>query len=300
MKAKQTKSTVGFDKLAREYSTLWDTMSIVRSQKEIDSTVKRILEYFNAYAEVEDHTGVPWFVTGIMDMREGGGGAHRHLHNGDSLSKRTWQVPEGRPAVGNPPFTFLQSACDCHELKEYDQISDWSVERIAYVFEKMNGFGYRDFRNMRSPYLWGGTNHQEPGKYIADHVFDKTVMDTQCGSMALLRRLAEVCPEKVQLHSMFGATMDPAEPSPASNPKATPPPSVVVENANSGIAASGGLGSVGMTLEASAAATKLASLGRPPTALDITLTLLSSPTFFVSLGLLLSSIYFMIRKREGA
>jgi lysozyme family protein len=300
--------TYQFEKLSREYATLWDTMEIVRSVKAIDASVKMILESYPAYAEVEKATGVPWFVTGIMDMREGGGRARTHLHNGDPLTGFTRQVPAKRPALGRPPFTFFASACDCHKLKEYDQIEDWSIEQMAFVFEKMNGWGYRNgpvsgkgvkrvrHPSMRSPYLWGGTNHQEPGKYVADHVFDKTVMDSQHGCMALLRRLAEICPEKVPLHSMHGATMDPTEPSPASNAKAVPAPSIVEGNETGSALTTGGLGSTGMAFEVSSAATRLASLGKPPTTFDVVITLLSSPTFFISVGLLFSSAYFVYEK----
>lgn len=210
-----------FDTVSREYATLWDTMEIVRDEAVMGKTVERILSCREAYEEVERLTGVPWYFVGICDMREGGGGAHRHLHNGDNLARPTVQVPANRPP-GKGPFTFCQSACDALQIKGLDKIQAWPIERLAYEFERFNGFGYRSKKiNIPSPYLWGGTNHQQPGKYIRDHVFSKSVMDPQHGCLPLLKLIAEQC--GITITSMYGATTIPSEPSPASNPKAEPP-----------------------------------------------------------------------------
>lgn len=210
-----------FDAVSREYATLWDTMQIVRDESVMTRTVEKIIACRSAYEEVEKLTGVPWYFVGICDMREGGGGARRHLHNGDSLARPTVQVPANRPP-GKGPFTFIQSAVDALQIKGLDKITAWPIERLAYEFERFNGFGYRSARiNIPSPYLWGGTNHQQPGKYIRDHVFSKTVMDTQHGCMPLLKLIAAEC--DVLIPSIYGATANAAEPSPASNSKAEQP-----------------------------------------------------------------------------
>jgi len=213
-------SAIKFEAVSREFATLWDCMEITRDHAVMEKTVNRIIACRAAYEEVERLTGVPWYVVGIMDMREGGGGARKHLHNGDSLKRPTVQVPAKRPP-GKGPFTFCQSACDALQIKGLDKLTDWSVERMAYEFERYNGFGYRQYRGIRSPYLWGGTNHQEKGKYIADGKYSKAVMDSQHGCMPLLKLIAEKA--GITLKSMYGATPDPTEPSPASNSKAEEP-----------------------------------------------------------------------------
>lgn len=210
--------TPSFAALSREYATLWDTMEITRDEAQMAKTVDRIIAHRASYEEVERHTRVPWYVVGIMDMREGGGGARTHLHNGDSLSRPTRQVPVNRPP-GAGPFTFCQSACDALRIKGYDKVTDWTIERMAYCFERFNGFGYRS-KKMPSPYLWGGTNHQQPGKYIRDHVFSRAVMDPQHGCMPLLKIICERC--AITIPSMHGATPVASEPSSASNSKAEP------------------------------------------------------------------------------
>ena len=209
-----------FESIAREFASLWDCMEITRDEAVMERTVDRIIACRAAYEEVEKLTGVPWYVVGIMDMREGGGGARKHLHNGDSLKRRTVQVPANRPP-GVGPFTFCQSACDALQIKGLDKLKDWSVERMAYELERYNGFGYRLYRGIRSPYLWGGTNHQERGKYVADGKYSSAVMDPQHGCMPLLKLISDKC--GITIRSMYGATPDPTMPSPASNAKAEEP-----------------------------------------------------------------------------
>lgn len=188
----------------------------------VSAQVNLIIEYKEAYKEVEAKTGVPWYIVGIMDIREGGGRACTHLHNGDPLRERTVHEPPNRPKNGHGPFTFLESACDALRLKKYDRITDWTVERMAYCFEVYNGFGYRLYRKMLSPYLWAATNHQQRGKYTSDKKFDRHVMDTQIGCMALLKGIADA--ENITIPSMYGATSDPTEPTPATNSKTEPEP----------------------------------------------------------------------------
>jgi len=216
--------------IAREYATLWDTMEITRDGSAMERTVSRIIAFRSAYEDVQRMTNVPWYVVGIMDMREGGGGACKHLHNGDSLKRPTRQVPANRPQ-GQGPFTFLQSACDALQIKGLDKITEWTIERMAYEFERYNRFGYRQYRKIVSPYLWGGTNHQQKGKYVADGVYSNAVMDPQHGCMPLLKLIAEKC--EIAIPSQFGAKPGP-ETTPASNVPAVEPPVVSTPTAVAG------------------------------------------------------------------
>lgn len=218
------------DKLAREYATMWDAMEITRDESAMEKTVNRIIAFRAAYEEVERMTNVPWYIVGIMDMREGGGGACKHLHNGDSLKRPTRQVPANRPA-GKGPFTFQQSACDALQIKGLDKITEWTVERMALEFERYNGFGYRQYRKIVSPYLWGGTNHQQRGKYVADGVYSTAVMDPQHGCMPLLKLIADKC--EITIPSQFGAKPGP-ETTPASNVPAVEAPVISAPTAVAG------------------------------------------------------------------
>ena len=106
---------------------------------------------------------------------------------------RTVHVPAGRPRSGNSPFTWEESAVDA---LEYDglttQVTDWSVEYLAYLFEGFNGWGYRLYHShVKSAYLWSLSNHYTKGKYVGDGQWSETAVSRQCGAMVLLKRLQE-------------------------------------------------------------------------------------------------------------
>ena len=140
------------------------------------------------YQTIEDVTGVPWFWIAITQHREGNGFGG-YLGNGQRIigtNKKTTIVPKGR----GPFKSWNDGAIDALvALKKLDKIDDWPVERLLYQWEKWNGWGY--VGKINSPYIWGGTSLQQPGKYVADHVFDPKHMDVQLGTAALLKQLAE-------------------------------------------------------------------------------------------------------------
>lgn len=174
-----------------EYQLLFDTC-IIKAEKYsfLDSAIDKILAGRNKYETVSGKTGVPWYFIGIVHTMEGGGKFNTHLHNGDSLSKRTIQVPKGRPLTGEPPFTWEDSACDALLLRKLNKIPNWTLPETLYQFEGYNGFGYR-LKGIYSPYLWSYTNHYTKGKYTADGIYDPNAISKQAGTAALLRRMAE-------------------------------------------------------------------------------------------------------------
>jgi lysozyme family protein len=178
-----------FSAIAGEYARLWQDMTINQSRVQgFAATGKRILKRCPRYVGVSLDTGVPVAVIAVIHERESAGDFATHLHNGDKLSARTVHVPKGRPRSGSPPFTWEESAIDALRYQQLHTIVDWSLERALYVLEAYNGWGYRN-KGMTSPYLWGGTNQQMAGKYVADGVFNATVMDTQPGCAPLLYTL---------------------------------------------------------------------------------------------------------------
>jgi lysozyme family protein len=66
------------------------------------------------------------------------------------------------------------------------------VASAAYESEEWNGPGYRRPPDggppIPSPYVFGGTAVQLPGKFIRDHVF-KRVMDSQLGTIPIIETL---------------------------------------------------------------------------------------------------------------
>ena len=135
--------------------------------------------------------GMPWYFIGIIHGMESGFNFETHLHNGDPLAQRTVRVPKGRPLSGNPPFSWEESAQDAMVKMDYDQITDWSLPHILYLWEKYNGFGYR-FKLLRTPYLWSYSNLYTKGRYVADGVFDPNKVSGQCGAATMLKLLGMV------------------------------------------------------------------------------------------------------------
>lgn len=141
------------------------------------------------YDEVERRLQIPWYFVGIIHSLEAGFNFKGHLHNGDPLRARTWQVPAGRPLEWNPPTDWISSAADALAMKKYDNQPDWTIGRMLYRFERYNGFGYRG-RGIETPYLWSFSNQYSKGKYVKDGVWDPNAVSRQCGAALLVKELA--------------------------------------------------------------------------------------------------------------
>jgi lysozyme family protein len=185
-----------FNTICDDYATRWTVAEVGdRLRGDIEFVVTKIRKNKSRYEAMASRTGVPWHVIGIIHAMEAGLSFEKHLHNGDPLSARTVQVPRARPKTGNPPFTWEESAYDAltHE-EQLKGIIDWTPERIAYILECYNGFGYHR-KGLPSPYLWCGTNQYVAGKYVKDGVYDEHFVSKQAGGMALLKRLHELEPD---------------------------------------------------------------------------------------------------------
>jgi lysozyme family protein len=153
-----------------------------------DALVKQIAAHKLRYEAVAKVIGCPWYVVGCIHNLECGLSFAKHLHNGDPLSAKTTHVPANRPA-GSPPWTWEESATDALRLVHLDSWHDWSVPGILYKLEGYNGYGYRQYHpEVKSPYLWSGTNQYTKGKYIADGHYDKDCVSQQLGIAAILKR----------------------------------------------------------------------------------------------------------------
>lgn len=155
----------------------------------INNIINKIAAGKYRYQEVESITGVPWFFIGVIHSMEANNDFTRHLHNGDPLWAKTTHVPRGRP-IGIPPFTWKDSAVDALKYMGFDQVTDWTVPNMLYLFEKYNGFGYRD-RGINSPYLWSFSNLYTSGKYVADGKYDPKAVSKQVGAGVILKTVMQ-------------------------------------------------------------------------------------------------------------
>ncbi len=212
-----------FDALRPEYEELWDIINrpggltrVADTMHEAEAIVAP--DARSRFAAVERRTGVPWFVTGIVLTREAGSPPNFHawLHNGDPMfdhsgaPRQTVNVPAHRPP--DPAVSWEDGAVDAYEIEGLVD-ADWSPALAAWLLEKFNGFGYRLYHHIRSPYVWGATTVQQRGKYTADRVWDPAVMDLQIGGMALLAALMTHDPEvRSQMHGSGSMAVRPMPP----------------------------------------------------------------------------------------
>jgi lysozyme family protein len=178
-----------FGQLRQEYQAFYDA-STLRPEFKGDTAfyVSRLTKFRSRYEAVGQSFRIPWQFIGIIHALESSFNFGTHLHNGDPLSARTVHVPAGRPANGNPPFTWEDSARDALKFQGFDKETDWSVPRMLFLWEKYNGMGYRPF-GVPSPYLWSFSSIYTSGKYVADGRFDGTVVSKQCGAAVMLKAL---------------------------------------------------------------------------------------------------------------
>lgn len=180
-------SATDFTSLKDEYAAWYAACQLRPERKgELAYYLKRLTQGQAIYQQVGKELNIPWVFIGITHGMECGFNFKAHLHNGDPLSARTVQVPKARPATGNPPFTWSQSARDALIYKGYHQVSDWSVPHMLHLFERYNGMGYRR-RGVPTPYLWSYSNLYEKGKFVADGRFNPEAVSKQCGAALMLK-----------------------------------------------------------------------------------------------------------------
>lgn len=182
-----------FAKLRQEYARQFATIKVRDDLAEhVAWHAKLALEARDRYDVVAQETRVPWHFIAAVHALEASCNFRAHLHNGDfPLTKRTRQVPAGRPLVWLPPSDWASSARDALRLLGFANQSDWSLERTLYRMEAYNGFGYRK-RGVPSPYLWGMSNHYERGKFVADGQWSATAKSQQCGGAVLIKALVDL------------------------------------------------------------------------------------------------------------
>lgn len=173
--------------LKKEYERLFTTQ-VIKSDKLVDlnNAVQKIVAGKPRYSTVSSHTGVPWYVIGVIHYMECSNNFACHLHNGDPLTGRTVNAPAHRPIKGMPPFKWEDSAVDA--LAGFKGWTDWGIAGTLYRLELYNGFGSRN-HGVATPYLWGGTTFYTKGKYVADDKWNAAAVSSQIGAAAILHRM---------------------------------------------------------------------------------------------------------------
>lgn len=117
--------------LASEYINLWDNCTInPRYESDVVWSIQKISESRQLYEKVSAKTGVPWYVIAVIHSLESSIDFSTHLHNGDPLSSRTKNVPQGRPLHGTPPFTWEDSAIDALNYDGACGVRNWDLPTL--------------------------------------------------------------------------------------------------------------------------------------------------------------------------
>ena len=181
--------------IANNYRDLFASCKIRDERRgEVMDYVNKLLDEKRrkAYEQVADQTCIPWYFVGAIHALEASYDFTAHLHNGDSLRKRTWQVPANRPKEWLPPADWASSAIDALAMKGYDKDKTWGLPEILYRWERYNGWRSRLLYNINSPYLWSYSNHYSKGKFVRDNVWDASAISKQPGAATLLRAMVDM------------------------------------------------------------------------------------------------------------
>lgn len=173
------------------YAKQWDSLKVNPNKvSSFTAIAKKILANKARYQAAEKLTGVPWYMIAVIHVRESSLNWNTQLGQGDPLNRKSTHVPRGR----GPFKTWEDGTYDALvNLKHLDKVTDWRLEKIAYYLEPYNGWGYY-YHGVPSAYLWAGTNVYHGGKYVSDGVWSSTAVDTQPGTMALLKILTQLDP----------------------------------------------------------------------------------------------------------
>lgn len=178
----------------------WANAQLTRAN-EFLPVVKRLVAAKDRYQVISNATDVPWFVIAVIHEREASQRFDRQLGQGDPLNAVSVHEPKGRGPFFNHPNdppgqdAFYRGAVDAlTDCAPYAaRWKDWSAGGTMTLLEQYNGLGYAN-KGLPSPYVWSGTDQYRSGKYVADHVFDPNVVDSQLGCAGLIKAMMAVDP----------------------------------------------------------------------------------------------------------
>lgn len=176
---------------APELEKLYGEMEITRTVA-VDDAARKCIRLKSRYLKVAKQTGVPWEWLAVIHMRESNNNFAGVLHNGEKIigsGRKTKLVPRGR----GPFPSWEEAAIDALAIKKLVGLpkATWTLGKQLYEAERFNGFGYFN-KGKRSPYVWAGSSMQQRGKFIRDHVYSASTMDTQLGVAPVLKRIGEL------------------------------------------------------------------------------------------------------------
>lgn len=194
------------------YAKQWDGMTLKQTRlSTINSTAKRLVAAKARYQAVEKVTGVPWWWIAATHEREASQSWSASLAQGDPWNRVSTHVPRGR----GPFPSWEAAAIDALKIDGVSNVKDWRLEKALFYWEAFNGWGYYS-HGIPSPYVWGATSVQKPGKYVADGVWSLAV-DQQLGTAAMLKAMMALDPSIKPIRE--NAAVGPLDPAPEDPPQ---------------------------------------------------------------------------------
>lgn len=181
---------VSYESLKSGYERNWANLEIRPARLgEANATARKAINGKATYQQVERLTGVPWYFVALCHYRESNFDFDTYLGNGETLKRVTCLVPKGR----GPFASFVDGAVDALRIQHFVGTQDWCIARTLYRLECFNGLGYHA-KGVNSPYLYGGSTLYGPaeakaGKFVADHLFDPSHVDSQLGTAVILHAM---------------------------------------------------------------------------------------------------------------
>lgn len=175
-----------FPILEHEYDS-WVAAARIRPewQRTVDNVCDRLVRFIDAghYDEGCAATKVPVAWAAASFERESSSNFLCSPAQGDRWDRVSTHVPRGL----GPYKSFTEAQIAAYKIDRLDQIApyEWTWAYALYAGEEFNGFGYRDFHAIPTPYDVGATTIQRPGKYTSDGHF-ANVEDTQIGILPIM------------------------------------------------------------------------------------------------------------------
>lgn len=151
------------------------------------------------YQQIQVMTSVPWWVIAVIHEREADQSWAANIAQGDPWNRVSTHVPRGRGPFSSFNAAAVDALTNCAPFAA--KWKDWSVGGALTLLELYNGTGYENYHHEASPYIWGATNQEQWGKYVADGEWSAQVWDTQLGCAAMLKQM-----QAIDTSINFGAT----------------------------------------------------------------------------------------------
>lgn len=194
----------------------WSVAKLTRSS-EFGPVAKRLVAAKLRYQGITLKTGVPWFVIAVIHEREASQKWDRSIAQGDPWKRVSVNVPKGRGPFNSFEEAAYDALMNCSPYAA--KWKDWTPGGMMTLLEQYNGLGYAA-KGLPSPYVWSGTDQYSRGKYVRDHVYDPTVIDTQLGCAGLILAMQTL---DASIAFGTGATIPPPPDIPAPLPNQPAP-----------------------------------------------------------------------------